>query len=88
MKIVYTNQFIKDFKKIKSQDKDIDKLKTVINLLFDKEKLDSKYKDHKLTGKYKQFRDCHIEPDWILIYKTTTDVLTLYRTGSHSELFE
>ena len=88
MKIVYTNQFKKDFKKIKSQDKDIDKLKTVINLLFDKEKLDSKYKDHKLTGKYKQFRDCHIEPDWILIYKTTTDVLTLYRTGSHSELFE
>jgi len=88
LKIVYTNQFKKDFKKIKSQDKDIDKLKTVINLLFDKEKLDSKYKDHKLTGKYKQFRDCHIEPDWILIYKTTTDVLTLYRTGSHSELFE
>ena len=88
MKIVYTNRFKKDYKKLKGQNKNIEKLKTVINVLFKGEILDDKYRDHKLSGKYNQCRDCHIEPDWILIYKISSDELILYRTGTHADLFE
>lgn len=51
--------------------------------------LDSKYRDHALTGNYKEFRECHIEPDWLLIYRKDTDVLELFlfRTGTHADLF-
>lgn len=88
MKIVYTNRFKRDFKKLKGKNKDIEKIKTVINLLFKRKFLEDKYRDHKLSGKYNQCRDCHIEPDWILIYKISSDELTLYRTGTHADLFE
>ena len=52
------------------------------------EKLEAKYKDHSLTGNWKGYRDCHIEPDWLLLYKITATNLFLVRTGSHSDLFE
>ena len=65
MKLIYTTQFKKDFKKIKKQQKNISKLTVVIEKLLSQEKLESKYKDHSLSGKYKNHRDCHIEPDWI-----------------------
>ena len=63
------------------------KLKTVIEKLVDQQILETKYKDHQLTGNWKGHRDCHIEPDWILIYQLTDDALILERTGTHSELF-
>ncbi len=88
MKIEYTTQFKKDYKRIKKQNKDLQKLRVVINKLTIEEKLDLKYKDHSLTGSLKGYRDCHIEPDWLLLYKLSGDTLLLERTGSHSELFK
>ena len=88
MNLYYTSQFKKDYKRIKKQNKDVNKLKAVIGLLFSGKNLDRKYKDHTLCGGWNGCRDCHIEPDWILIYKFKKDTLTLERTGSHSELFK
>lgn len=88
MNIYYTTQFKKDYKRIKKQNKDLDKLKVVIEALVSGEVLDERYQDHKLSGEWKEHRDCHIEPDWILIYRLTSDSLYLERTGSHSDLFK
>ncbi|MDZ7767043.1 MAG: type II toxin-antitoxin system YafQ family toxin [Melioribacteraceae bacterium] len=88
MRLIYSSQFKKDFKKIKRQGKDIAQLETVVITLLNKEPLPSKYKDHKLSGRWKSFKDCHIEPDWVLIYQITNNALILERTGSHSELFK
>lgn len=67
--------------------KDIEKLLRTVGMLAEGRTLPPEYKDHPLTGEYKGKRDCHIEPDWILIYAIEEDELVLYRTGSHSELF-
>ena len=88
MNIHYTSQFKRDYKKIKKQSKAIDKLKTVIEILVSGSCLDPEYRVHPLIGGWKGCRDCHIEPDWILIYKFEKDTLILERTGSHSELFK
>ncbi len=87
MIVDYSNQFKKDYKKLVSQGKDITKLKNIIEKLLRNQPLEKKYKDHKLSGEWKGFRDCHIEPDWLLIYRKTSEVLYIERTGSHSELF-
>ena len=87
MNIYYTSQFKKDYKKVKKQDKNLNKFKTVVELLVSGQKLESKYQDHQLSGIWKGHRDCHIEPDWILIYRISSDSLYLERTGSHSDLF-
>ena len=88
MKIHYTTQFKKDYKRIKRQNKDSQKLENVIKALLGCQGLDPQYKDHPLIGSWKNHRDCHIEPDWILIYRITADNLYLERTGSHAELFK
>ena len=88
MNLIYTTQFKKDFKRVSNQGKDISKLELVIDTLLSNKKLESKYRDHPLIGKWKNHRDCHIEPDWILIYRLTDDDLILERTGSHSDLFK
>ena len=88
MTIYYTTQFKKDYKRIKKQNKDLDKLRTVVEALYTGQKLNEKNRDHQLSGKWKGHRDCHIEPDWILIYRLTSDSLYLERTGSHSDLFK
>jgi mRNA interferase YafQ len=88
LNIFYTNQFKKDYKRIKKQNKDLIKLQDVIEKLADGERLEQKYKDHQLSGIWKNHRDCNIETDWILIYRTTGEELILERTGSHSELFK
>ncbi|MGH7600068.1 MAG: type II toxin-antitoxin system YafQ family toxin [bacterium] len=88
MKIVYSSQFKKDYKKVKKQNKNLEKLSTVIDKLAAKERLDAKYRDHPLSGSWKGFRDCHLEPDWILIYQTTEEALILARMGLHVELFK
>lgn len=87
MNIVWTGQFKKDFKRIKKQNRKIDKLRTVIELLAQRKPLAAKYRGHKLTGYSKEHRDCHIESDWVLIYRFDAEDLILERTGSHSELF-
>ena len=88
--IQFTNQFKKDLKLAQKQGKDLDKLFEVINILANGEKLDTKFKDHDLSGSYKGTRECHIEPDWLLIYEIDNNalILMLYRLGTHSELFK
>ncbi|KXB69041.1 addiction module toxin, RelE/StbE family [Leptotrichia wadei] len=88
-KIKFTGQFKKELKLAKKQGKDINKLFKIVDILAEKKVLDIKYKDHALISNYKGFRECHIESDWLLIYKYYDDilVLSLSRLGSHSELF-
>lgn len=87
--IRFTTQFKKDIKLAKKQGKDIDKLFEVVEHLANGEALEDKYRDHDLSGNYKGCRECHIEPDWLLIYEIDNGVLILmlYRVGSHSDLF-
>ena len=87
--VQFTNQFKKDYKLAKKQNKNLDKLFKVIDTLANGDTLDAKYKDHELTGNYKGTRECHIEPDWLLIYEIHEDILILLlsRLGSHSNLF-
>ena len=87
MKIIYTTQFKRDYKRIKKQKKELAKLKVLVEKLVSGERLEISYKDHQLSGEFKGYRDCHIEPDWLLIYKKSPETITLERTGSHSELF-
>ena len=89
--IKYTNIFKKNYKKIKKQGKDVEKLKTVVMKLADGLELEEKYKNHILTNSknYNNCGECHIEPDWLLVYQYIDDqlILVLVSTGSHSELF-
>lgn len=85
----FTAKFKKDLKLAQRQGKDIDKLFGIVEMLSNDIILDEKYKDHELSGNYEGFRECHIEPDWLLIYKKNKEQIILYlsRTGSHSDLF-
>ena len=86
--IVYSNQFKKDFKKARRLPlPDLKKIFEVISNLEQEITLDVKYKDHDLSGNWSNFRECHIKPDLLLIYKTSNNELQLARIGSHSELF-
>lgn len=69
------------------RNKDMTKLREAILLLIEGNPLPQRYKDHPLGGEWQQFRDCHIEPDWLLIYKIHGDDLHLVRTGTHADLF-
>lgn len=84
-----TSQFKKDYKKAKWRSKDMSCLDKVILMLANGEALPAQMRDHELSGVHKGFRECHIEPDWLLIYKVKDEklVLVLMRTGSHSDLF-
>ena len=88
-KIVASNQFKKDLKLAKKRGLDLSLLKSVVNILADGKSLEEKYRDHSLSGKYRGFRECHIEPDWLLVYRIDGEDLELFlfRTGSHSDLF-
>ena len=89
--VEFMNSFKKGYKKIKKQGKDMKKLHDVIESLANGSKLSLKYKDHALINSkyYKDCRECHIEPDWLLIYKYNNNNLILFmvETGSHSDLF-
>ncbi|MCM1542131.1 MAG: type II toxin-antitoxin system YafQ family toxin [Blautia sp.] len=89
LKIVPSNQFKKDLKLARKRGCKIERLRSVINALANGQKLDEKYCDHGLAGNYNGFRECHIEPDWLLIYRINQDALELFlfRTGTHSDLF-
>ena len=82
-----TSQLKKDIKRMKKRGKKFEKFKEVIRRLAADETLEAKYRDHLLVGQYKGTRECHIEPDWLLIYELSESELILVRTGSHSELF-
>ena len=86
----FTNQFKKDIKLAQKQGKDIEKLFSVVDILASGEPLPAKFRDHDLTGDYKGCRECHIEPDWLLVYAKDNGllILMLNRVGSHSELFK
>lgn len=86
-KIKYGKKFSKDIEKAKKQNKDMNKLKKVLNLLVGSLPLPAQYKNHNLKGKYSGYQECHIQPDWLLIYTYNDDYLILFRLGSHSELF-
>ncbi len=84
-----TSQFKKDYKLAIKRGCDINKLQKVVMILASGETLPEEYRDHPLRGNYSGYRECHIETDWLLVYKITENVLvlTLYRTGTHSDLF-
>ena len=88
--IARTTQFKKDVKLAQKRGKDLSKLKDVIDILASGNPLDKKFRDHELKGEYANKRECHIEPDWLLVYRIEGDKLLLYllRTGSHSDLFD
>lgn len=88
-KIVFTAKFKKDYKLLQKQHRDTDELFRVIDILAKGGVLDRKYSDHQLSGDYSGCSECHIAPDWLLIYKKSEDklLLVLVRSGSHSDLF-
>lgn len=87
--IKYHILFKKDFKRIKKRGYDISRLEKIVELLANEVPLLEQFKDHNLSGNYNGFRECHIAPDWLLIYQVNNNelVLVLSRTGSHSDLF-
>ena len=87
LEIIYTSSFKRDIKKMKKRRKNIKKLHQILSLLVEEKSLSAKYTNHKLSGNYKDCWECHIEPDWLLIYRKDKKYLELARTGSHSDLF-
>ena len=86
----YTNQIKKQLKLLKKRGYDMRLFKEVVDLLLDGVSLSPKHRDHPLKGTYKDYRDCHIQDDWVLIYKIDEGILTLIlsETGTHSDIFE
>ena len=89
LELVTTSTFRKDLKIAKKRGYDLSLIEFVIDALLKENTLPQKYKDHVLTGNYRGFRECHISPDWLLIYAVNKDklVLIVSRTGTHSDLF-
>jgi mRNA interferase YafQ len=87
-RISQTTQFARDIRRLRRPGKDLEKLKFVVKTLALGKPLEPRYRDHPLIGPWKHCRDCHIEPDWILIYSADAHNLRLERTGTHSDLFE
>ncbi len=85
---VYTNQFNKDVKRDKKRGKDLKTLKEIVCLLIEEKSLPVKNKDHKLGGNFNECRECHLEQDWLLIYKIEAENIFFVRTGTHSDLFK
>lgn len=84
----YSGQFKRDVKQAQRRGKDMEKLKALLTLLIAGEVLPESYLDHPLKGRWRGFRDAHIEPDWLLIYKIDCDVVRFERTGRHADLFD
>ena len=89
LSIKYQTAFKRDYKRIKKRGYDLRLLEDVIALLAQEQELPPAYRDHALTGDYSGCRECHIAPDWLLVYEVLQDELLLYltRTGTHSDLF-
>ena len=88
MKIIrQANSFKRDLKKVIKRSKNLEKLYLIVESLAKNQKLNPRNKHHKLSGNYSDKWECHIEPDWLLIYKVTDKLVILYRTGTHADLF-
>ena len=85
---VQSTQFKKDVKKARKRGKDLDKLKSLLSFLIHQAPLPESYQDHPLRGNWKGYRDAHIEPDWLLLYRMDGEELQLARTGTHADLFQ
>lgn len=90
MTLETTSQFRKDYKRAKRRGYNLAALKEVLDTLILGEPLDARYRDHALTGDMARYRECHIQPDWLLIYRKEADrlVLVAHRTGTHADLFD
>ena len=89
LKIVPSNQFKRDLKTAQKRGLDLARLREIVGMLADGKTLDATYRDHALSGKFNGFRECHIQPDWLLVYRIEAELLELFlfRTGTHSDLF-
>ena len=85
---VRSSKFKRDAKRAERQGKNLDELDKLLALLIHQERLPAHYRDHPLRGDLQGYREAHIEPDWLLIYRVKSDELHLVRTGSHSDLFK
>lgn len=88
LEVIYKNKFYKDVELARKRGKDLQKLKALMKLLIEEKPLARKHDDHPLKGDYKGFRECKIEPDWLLIYTKDKTCIVFARTGTHSDLFE
>ncbi|MBF0500028.1 MAG: type II toxin-antitoxin system YafQ family toxin [Candidatus Riflebacteria bacterium] len=84
----YPSQFKKDYKRVKAQGKDIQTLIKIMDRLQNEETLEPVYRDHALKKNWKGFRECHLSPDWLLVYTVEGDTILFARTGTHSDIFE
>ena len=85
--IIRTSTFKKDFKRMQKRGYVMERLFGLLQILVEGKKLEDRHRDHLLHGIYEGNRECHVEPDWLLIYTVTEDELGLSRTGTHSDLF-
>ena len=83
----FTGAFKKDRKRVDRRGNELDKLDSVMRRLANEERLEPRFRDHKLSGEWKDFRECHVAPDWLLIYRVVADEITFVRTGTHADLF-
>ena len=87
MRLLTTTRFEKDLRLAKKRGKDVTKLWTVVEQLLSKQSLESRYRQHRLSGDWSDSWECHVEADWLLIWNQDDDALTLVRTGTHTDLF-
>ena len=85
-----TSQFRKDYKRVRKRGYDLQRIRLVIDQLLTEKPLDPQYRDHALTGNFRGYRECHIQPNWLLIYRIENDrlVLVAHRTGTHADLLD
>lgn len=86
-KIITTQKFLKDLKRSKKRGKDLQKLRKILKLLSKGDSIPPTHREHKLKGDFQDFFECHIEPDWLLIYKKKPEAIYLARMGTHADLF-
>jgi mRNA interferase YafQ len=88
LRVSYSKQFQRDVKRLSRRGKNMSKLRELLELLIEAKPLDARYRNHKLQGEFRDRRECHLEFDWVLIYKRTEEEIIFERTGTHSDLFE
>lgn len=90
LSIETTSQFRKDYRRVKKRGCDMHRLAEVLEMLVQEKPLDARFRDHALTGNMNRYRECHIQPDWLLIYRVEKErlVLVAQRTGTHADLFD
>ena len=84
----YPSRFKKDYKRVKAQEKDIQTLLNIMDRLQNEETLEASFVDHDLKWNWKGYRECHLAPNWLLVYTVEEDTISFARTGSHSEIFD